>query len=355
MEELPQDIFFSNIFTRLPVKSLLQYRSVSKPWQTTIDDPLLPNTHLEFSTKKSNLVIIMQHRKSELTRFYLVKDDSPTRTMESKLISTIPMSRNSLLKCSCNGLLCFVNCRYSSNYEIFVCNPFLNQVVMTTTSLGTSRRHIFGLGYSPLSKEYKLVQVERTPTLHTRIYSLKTKVWRDIVSKPAYPLLQRPVYTNGALHWKIDTNSGDFKTEHHIVSFDMETEEFEIIDHPKLGFEKNNLIDVIELEGNLCLVDYSSSMCIDIWMLKDWGKKKWVKEYSITVRRDNGDASVVGFWGCGKIFFTLNDNYMSYDSNDGQIECHTVQKLDPDFTVSEVFGYTGSLVSPKDLLDHEKR
>ena len=64
MSEIPRDII-TDVLSRVPVKSLLRFRCVSKPWCSLIDSPHFVKTHLNRSVdNRTNLTLIL----TEMTR-----------------------------------------------------------------------------------------------------------------------------------------------------------------------------------------------------------------------------------------------------------------------------------------------
>jgi hypothetical protein len=50
--ELPEELVLDEILIRLPVKSLLRFKCVSKAWRTAISDPSFIRTHLQLSASR---------------------------------------------------------------------------------------------------------------------------------------------------------------------------------------------------------------------------------------------------------------------------------------------------------------
>jgi hypothetical protein len=53
LNDLPEDVLM-NIFARLPVKSLLQFKCVCKPWYAVIRDPIFITKHANQSALSNN-------------------------------------------------------------------------------------------------------------------------------------------------------------------------------------------------------------------------------------------------------------------------------------------------------------
>ncbi|KAI3893884.1 hypothetical protein MKX03_025216, partial [Papaver bracteatum] len=65
MEKLQAQDILINIFVRLPVKSILQFRCVSKAWCKLLKDPYLVKKHLT-RTIEMNKFSVMMHSASGL-------------------------------------------------------------------------------------------------------------------------------------------------------------------------------------------------------------------------------------------------------------------------------------------------
>ncbi|KAL2475634.1 F-box domain-containing protein [Abeliophyllum distichum] len=126
MSHIPTD-FLMDVLSRLWVKSLLHFRSVSKSWRSLIDSPSFIKMHMERSMKmkmaQSSVEVI--HR-CNLNKFYLLhldlsEDPHPIIDPEElphpfgrRYDHDTSVSYKGVYKIrfvgSCNGLLCFVDC-----------------------------------------------------------------------------------------------------------------------------------------------------------------------------------------------------------------------------------------------------
>lgn len=81
-----------DVLSRLPVKSLLRFKSVSKEWQSIITDPKFVSLHLNRSTQRPGAI---NHQASvqEITDLAWTDPDTGSSYTDFKIIG------------SCNGLL----------------------------------------------------------------------------------------------------------------------------------------------------------------------------------------------------------------------------------------------------------
>lgn len=191
---------------------------------------------------------------------------------------------------SCNGFVCMTGPKESD--PITVCNPILGEFI-TLPSANNGRRPgtFLGVGFSPLSGQYKVVQTfhpilesqSSTNFQEAKIYTLGSGVWRNAGYAP-YRVVTMPFYSylNGALHWvPCIPNSPEF-----IYSFDFDNEQFGVVPPPPhFGKKEKELTDYLRvgvLKGCLyiCLLDRRDRF--DIWVMKEYGKQEsWTKQFVI--------------------------------------------------------------------------
>ncbi|GKF67100.1 F-box domain containing protein, partial [Tanacetum coccineum] len=107
-------------------------------------------------------------------------------------------------------------------------------------------RESCGLGFDTSTNTWKMLCVllkEYAPphkpdmvknNLCTMMHVFGTNSWREIPQDPSYPITGKAVFANGCLHWLASYT--DIKTEdggRPVIWFDVEKEEFGLIDPPK--------------------------------------------------------------------------------------------------------------------------
>lgn len=186
----------------------------------------------------------------------------------------------------------------------------------------------YGMGFDNLSCTYKIVCVSTwsiRADLEAHVYTLgasaTTSSWRQIHSVPPRVLSNKNVSAYGDMHWFIvpdqPQRSWSNDADSYIISFDFKKEEFVWTPHPNLpGFVNHfRAMHLLNLRGSLAIVDFSDheryggyegQRYVDIWVLKDYSKKKkeWTMDYKIkTPIIMTSLKSAIGEWEHG-IFYT---------------------------------------------------
>ncbi|XP_058198359.1 F-box/kelch-repeat protein At3g06240-like [Rhododendron vialii] len=279
-EILPQEIL-TDILSRLPVKSLFRFKSVSPSWNSLISGSEFVKTHLN-RTKKTNyaeqkIIIITSSSTSynlhsidfACVNPTIVTVDLPDSSSEIKVLS------------SCEGLL-LVNRYDDSN---FLLNPSTRECrELPPFPFALPRANVYGVGYDSLTDDYKVVIFSYfgTPysaehdTIIVAVYSLKTNAWRRIQGSHNYVLQGTScgVFVNGRLHFLCRRNES-----YVIVAFDLSEESFKELQLPALFGTDGSLYyyRAAVLGGCLCLVDQRYRKT-EFWMMKEYEvRESWLK------------------------------------------------------------------------------
>ena len=283
-----------------------------------IDDPSLAYMHLTRSVEEPKMLILdHQTEKPDTLRFTEVVGGF--LKADKNLVTKFAKSKACFLESCCNGLLCFT--KIYDDRVLVLFNP-LRQEVIALPSYRASllqRNRNYGLGFDSSTNTYKVVRVfirggchgNLSFNLGAEVYTLGTSSWRPISKGPPCRLAGTPIFACGALHW--DALKGKY-----IVSFDVGKEEFGSISPPKY-YSSSHLLD---LGGNLAMVDRSFDSHIDIWVMKEYKKKEWVKEYKIDINPplgilDDSWVEVIGLWEFGEILLRYRESFISYNLKTG--------------------------------------
>ncbi|OVA01230.1 F-box domain [Macleaya cordata] len=295
MSSLPEDIIV-DITSRLPVKSILRFRCVCKPWCKLFSGPEFVKMHLKHvvEKKKFNLMI------TDGGNLYLLDHDSlsslsfVTKCNKGTAIDYPYKTQNYIVEIlgSCNGLVCinpdkYVICIWNPSTKEYKKLPTLEQLEFIPTYL--SYRITFGFGYNCNIEDYKLVRITAgSNRSEVMVYSLGSNTWKriqDIRYNPCYGE-QLGVLVNGALHWIASfwmCSKGSIALEVVLVSFDIGNETFKEVPFPEQLNDKKFHKTVGELGGCLCLLSHVYEVVfVDVWVMKDYGvKESWTKLFTI--------------------------------------------------------------------------
>ncbi|KAK1380045.1 F-box domain-containing protein [Heracleum sosnowskyi] len=192
------DDLWIEIFLRLPIKSLLRFKSVSKSWFSIISSHRFAKSHLE-TAPEDDEIFIAQHEvyhgillDSCFSLFHLdswrvlrnlefpySQGEYPLESVTSKLVGS-----------DC-GIVCVsVNLSYwpvsKKAFDIYLWNPATqhSKLIPPYTIIPDNDLTIgtLGFGFDHIDLDFKLVRV--VCTLSTEIYSSNRNGWRTIESRP---------------------------------------------------------------------------------------------------------------------------------------------------------------------------
>ncbi|XP_047322088.1 F-box protein At5g07610-like [Impatiens glandulifera] len=212
------DDLLLEIFLRLPVKSLLRFKSVSKNWRSLISNPLFIHLRRRQRTHPGLLLHWLSRPRNRASTSHVDfvalnnnnnnhgggDDDHPDLSFFPNLSDVFHMT-------SCNGLVCCVVDR-----DCHVINPTTRQfsTVPQPTHLSRLRMEGVSLAFDPSkSLHYKLVCLWSNPIRSTveprirsetyyqvEIYSSETRSWKVLDVNFTLPYRHRPDFYNG-IYW----------------------------------------------------------------------------------------------------------------------------------------------------------
>ncbi|XVF87854.1 hypothetical protein PTKIN_Ptkin18bG0154300 [Pterospermum kingtungense] len=305
MSKLPMDVI-TDILYRLPVKTLVRFKSLSKPCRFLIDDPDFVGAHLSRSSQtRSNLNIILKGLHLYTVEFDALDNAVPLEYPLSYAAGTEAFG-------SCNGLLAF----RITEKNLALYNPSTRQFrklpvseIDTPPGESCKSRYVFyGFGQDLKTNDYKVVRMVQFSKIddeddegyffdyEVKVYSLKNDSWRKITKLPHYlrfmfqffyHLLHRRGYgvvAAGVLHWVMPPRI-EFGLRNRIVGFHLGTEEFVEVPQPECA-DRDYLLDVGVLEGCLCAICNFDQVTVDVWVMKEYGvKESWTRLLSIKKTR----------------------------------------------------------------------
>ncbi|KAJ4826236.1 hypothetical protein Tsubulata_032293 [Turnera subulata] len=336
-DNIPEDVIVS-ILSKLPAKSLMRFRCVSRSWDRLITSSAFINRHLS-STNRTNNLLLFIVSECIFDPYFLYPGEHfpeicgeelycPFRSRETSSFGVKKVG-------SCRGVICL--CDDTEGYfdRFTLWNPSIRRTVFVpepTITFRSHGRHITsqGFGYDSSSNDYKLVRLvysssididygkEPLPPL-VEVYSLKSGSWRMVPSDVKLNLDRNKgcAFMNGACHWL--AHSWDLPGDR-ILSFDMSSEVFGEILIPDCVHSSGSFTDVADFGGYLTLVPSVLGNQLPIWVMKQYGNvESWTKLFTINVEIDS-EIDFLAFRKNGEILFeTILELYqlqlLSYDPN----------------------------------------
>ncbi|KAM0024024.1 putative F-box domain-containing protein [Helianthus debilis subsp. tardiflorus] len=303
METLEAEILIpieimEDIFSRLPIKSILRFRSLSKPWLLRLSSPSFTKLHSTRPHRTS--LFISAHDRSARKQHLLSAplDGEPvTHLMTLDDVDYYDTTEVQHL----NGLVCFALVKYyydTTEAQIFVVNPSTHKIFkLPEQDLDFNLRGCYLFGFDESKNEHRILiitDIFESGTLEIMIYSMSNYSWRKIYVEPPisfdWDSLVFKVHgscinvcVNTVVHLLLlDT--------YDILGFDLRTEKFLIINTPQGVIDhkeqSDSYPDLIKINGCIGVVCYDDDHVLEkngmhIWVLQDYENRVWVREIII--------------------------------------------------------------------------
>nr|POF27128.1 f-box protein cpr30 [Quercus suber] len=286
-ECLPFEVLLE-IFHRLPLKSLIQFRYLDV------------KTHVE--------------------RYKLIHEDSDNNDSLSEQIQDLEFPLRSRcdyfqLVGSVNGLFCL----YEEN-RFILWNPYIRKYITLPNPSVTGLFPCYlALGFDSRNNDYKVVRIAyqlvkirslgAKPPL-VEVYSVREGSWRITSGGDSYPPKitisnwpHQAASLNGAVYFP--ANDWGEAQSSVVLSFDLGDEVFRVISLPNGKFKLDARIGTSVFKGLLSLICYEHRhmgeyyMCsvksCSVWVMKEYGVvDSWTKQFTIDL--DMQYWKVLGFW-----------------------------------------------------------
>ncbi|KAF8672368.1 hypothetical protein HU200_049571 [Digitaria exilis] len=276
-----------DILKWLPTRSVVEMRLVCREWRAiSMTDSFIDSHVIHANLKRSpRIKLIVDPRVGTYMDLEEWTDEYCGLSLRNNLVYSQP----------CHGLNVG-----SCQFWDFVCNPAISycKPIEFDDNDGTFFAGRIGLGYNSEICKHVMVHITyKTKNLETRHYELQCKMkyvddgyeW-DPINPPPRPVAGIPPnFVNGKIYWMVDPNIGPVSAGCEVIAFNVETEEFEVLQGPPCTYGSGHMA-ILELQGTVC-ISYSDQNrnTVDLWMMKDDGT--WLMEYHIVLDKLTEEAA----------------------------------------------------------------
>ncbi|KAM7511442.1 hypothetical protein LguiB_010317 [Lonicera macranthoides] len=292
---LPHEIMVV-ILCRLPVKSLLQFKSVCKLWYSLISSPQFVKMHLNQGFRQRERIMLSSNPYKVVNPVYFMDCSGfyPLERIDFPLTDT---GCTHLVYGSCNGLVLIIAYR---NSKIFLWNPFMRECreipSLPNKPISNCRPMYYGLGYDSSTCDYKLVLFifdhVFASSFESFVFSLKANRWKKKIGTCEYNsgnyYTNPATVVNGALHWVMLDCSVHSKCCHcKVVYFDLADEKLKDMPLPDLGMGLGiEALHLGVLGEYLCILRLERnrvSRYACVWVMKEYGVgESWTNVLNFT-------------------------------------------------------------------------
>lgn len=258
------------------VKSLIRFRSVSKPWKSFIDSSdFIKGYGARHTQPYSHILRYRVDPVWDKKRYIRLVEDDKNETFKVQQQELAPSVVSPLLKQyhvsyfigECHGLLCFFCYNISLENSMFVIwNPSIRKSFgIAVPSFSCPSQLVYGFGVCPITSDPTVVKIlqTRNKPWHVEVFTLSSGVWNviPIGNLPRQSIELEPstrVFIDRFMYWAACeatfADNGEVTTNHMVVSLDLITMEFKVVDLPDTL--KNELLTfmsmfVSKLRGSL--------------------------------------------------------------------------------------------------------
>ncbi|CAF2236828.1 unnamed protein product, partial [Brassica napus] len=284
---LPDDVI-ELILERLPVMSLLRFKSVSKKWKSTVEDRRF---------QERQLLCRKQSRGPDFLFMSLRDDDqiikhAPIIFYRSEIVYN--MWFRSLCWSICHGSCDSLVCLYDTRVGVVVANPATRwyqtfplariQHYMSRHGVSVSPSPKLGFGKDKLNGTYKPVFLYNSfgfgldNVTTCEVFDVSTNAWRYVHPASLYRInaYNNPVFFDGSLYWLTEL-------EENVLSFDLHNQTFQVICKAPIAHVCDPSSVSMCILDNSLFVSENNWSTLEIWSLdcSRGNTKTWKKMCSV--------------------------------------------------------------------------
>uniref|UniRef100_A0A0A0LWG1 Uncharacterized protein n=1 Tax=Cucumis sativus TaxID=3659 RepID=A0A0A0LWG1_CUCSA len=334
------------IFSKLVISDLPSCRLVSNTWNDLVLD-YASSTQLQFLKNAFLLSTSDRGLNYKLCNPKMHCINLDTRQLsndfdfdlESEFIKSASLQFDGdwtytiIMAGSCNGLMLISKCSdYTWCQGIF--NPMTNEFLQVSEHGTFDDFYLYGFGFSPITKQYKLFRVfdkgfrcRRTSSTVDTHYTMEVLTfgrsgtnhsipihnqWRRLHTLP-FEIVADGVYLNGIIYWLVKEKGKDKEKKYVIYALDVETEHIEmtvVLQVPSNGYGK-----IHQFNGTIYATFHinweKDSRTIQVWRMQE--KDSWVRKFVICdISREWIHLQLIKMFEDEEILFMINMDFFCF-------------------------------------------
>ncbi|PHT67110.1 hypothetical protein T459_31535 [Capsicum annuum] len=283
-----------DILSRLPVRSLLRFKCVSKFWMALISEPCFTLKHLKLAKNNQNSPKILFLKNMFSLYLSSLTPPSLSLTQFTEDVQNLdwlyggkPWSCK--IYCCYDGMVLVGVRRYDNINHLILClwNPSTREsTVLPSTKFLPSEDYTCGLGYDSTSGDYMILKIGYQSC--SEILAVKSGSWR-IIGKPTgiysswLSDMDSLAFVHGAFHWL------GLSRNESVTSYDISNGVFKEIPLPDGMFV---VPDMKYVKHGLSVLGEMICICsthhdqwkhtFNVWIMKEYGvKESWNRLFTI--------------------------------------------------------------------------
>ncbi|KAK2644022.1 hypothetical protein Ddye_019217 [Dipteronia dyeriana] len=350
MLKLPEEIV-ADILSRLPVKTLMRFKCVCKPWLSLISSPHFAKRKLKqaraAAPHNNSRLFLASHplQSIDYETFSGGGGDHDVSQEHAYPVTKAPEWDVQIVG-SCDGLICLV----FDYKDVILWNPSTRvSIELPPPDIPDLQDTFFcGFGYDISIQDYKLmmgVSFVATEDAKVQVLTLKNTCWRKIqpVDHSVDSIYKMGTLSNNALHWVWNQ-----EFNYSIISFDLSGERFEELGIPDHLAKKYCVVNLGTMGGSLVIFCNPGNTHFESWVMKEYGvKSSWTRLFTVwgdTFPRYKYGPTLICFTKQGKVVLYIDESEWILYSPEEETFMEFVIK--DDWGQFESIVYEESLVSP---------
>ncbi|KFK37879.1 hypothetical protein AALP_AA3G041200 [Arabis alpina] len=325
------------ILMKLPAKSVAKLNFVSNLFSSMIRSKEFTDLYMARSSTRPRLLFRVY--REGLHFFHSCSQENPSYDHRERVSITLNPNLDYVFSQPVRGLICG-----RKDSRVLIGNPSTGQFI-TLPRVRTGQ--VWFLGYEPVNDVYKVLCVTEKRNQVSEehqvfILGAQRQQWRMV--KCNHPHIVPPYQSTGLCINGVVYYYGWIRTKRSIISFDLRSEEFNLVNLPDDVKRGDGYSDLVNYHGKVAFfMDCNGTL---LWVLEDASKQEWSK-VSFLISAWEGLPGLDRFLFCGalstgELIFTPDSSrnpfyFISYDLKENITKKVVVQGIGDNLTEIEIF------------------